>query len=126
MCHLHHWLSNFLETVDWSGFLSAELLLAVPTAFCLLVWLRSPLVRPLRRLMVTVAVLSLIGWAVVVGEFVRHPPEMVLRPFAHWRLDGRMLGSSECRSCCCRFSCVSFMALQLGFGERRQVPGLAA
>lgn len=75
MSHLHHWLSNFLGTVDWSGFLSAELLLAVPTAFCLLVWLRSPLVRPLRRLMVTVAVLSLIGWAVVVGEFVRHPPE---------------------------------------------------
>lgn len=61
-----NYLLNILGTVDLHDFVTAELELSVPTIFCLLIWVKSPLVKPLGRLLVTMAGLSLFGWAITV------------------------------------------------------------
>ncbi|MDO5320284.1 MAG: hypothetical protein Q4G65_16780 [bacterium] len=66
-------LLYILQTVDVHSFVASMLLLVVPTAFCLLIWYRSPLVRSLGRLLSTMVVLSLIGWAFVVVECLTDP-----------------------------------------------------
>ena len=67
---------QILETVDWSNFATAGFLLSVPTIFCLLIWLKSPLVKSIGRLLATMAGLSLLGWAVtVVAVFAGPTPD---------------------------------------------------
>ena len=67
---------NILETVDWNNFVTAELMLSVPTIFCLLIWLKSPLVKGLGRLLATMAGFSLLGWAVtVIAVFAGPTPD---------------------------------------------------
>lgn len=61
-----NYLLNILGTVDLHDFVTVELELSVPTIFCLLIWVKSPSVKPLGRLLVTMAGLSLFGWAITV------------------------------------------------------------
>jgi hypothetical protein len=71
-----NYLLNIVEAICWSDFICVAPLLAVPTTFCLLLWLKSPLVKSLGRLLATMAVLSLIGWVIVVaGTFCSQMPE---------------------------------------------------
>ena len=71
-----NYLLNIVEAICWSDFICVASLLAVPTTFCLLLWLKSPLVKSLGRLLATMAVLSLIGWVIVVaGTFCSQMPE---------------------------------------------------
>lgn len=69
-------LLNILGTVDWRDFVTVEFLLSVPTVFCLLIWRKSPWVKPFGRLLATMAALSLFGWAMtVVAVFDRPTPD---------------------------------------------------
>ena len=58
-------LSNIVGTIDWGDFAVVASLLAVPTVFCLLIWLKSPLVKGIGRLLATMVGLSLYGWIIV-------------------------------------------------------------
>ena len=58
-------LLNIVGTIDWGDFAVAAFLLAVPTVFCLLIWLKSPLVRSIGRLLATMVGLSLCGWIII-------------------------------------------------------------
>ena len=69
-------LFNIAETIDWWDFAVAAFLLTVPTVFCLLVWLKSPLVKSIGRLLATMVGLSLYGWIIVaIVSFVGPVPE---------------------------------------------------
>ena len=57
---------DILQSVDVHDFVVSLLVLFVPTVFSLLFWYKSPLVRSPVRLLTTMVVLSLFGWAVVV------------------------------------------------------------
>ena len=46
-------LLNIVGTIDWGNFAVVAFLLAVPTVFCLLIWLKSPLVKSIGRLLAT-------------------------------------------------------------------------
>ena len=58
-------LLNIVGTIDWGDFAVVAFLLAVPTVFCLLIWLKSPLVRSIGRLLATMVGLSLCGWIII-------------------------------------------------------------
>ena len=58
-------LLNIVGTIDWGNFAVVAFLLAVPTVFCLLIWLKSPLVKSIGRLLATMVCLSLCGWIII-------------------------------------------------------------
>ena len=43
-------------------------LCALPTAFCVLIWRKSPVVRSLGRVLAVIGCISLVGWALVAAE----------------------------------------------------------
>lgn len=66
-------LLDILQSVDVHDFVVSLLVLFVPTVFSLLFWYKSPLVRSPVRLLTTMVVLSLFGWAVVVVDCLARP-----------------------------------------------------
>ena len=66
-------LLDIFQVVDVHDFVVSMLVMVVPTVFCLLFWNKSSLVRSPVRLLATMAVLSLFGWAVVVVDCLAGP-----------------------------------------------------
>ena len=69
-------LLNIVGTIDWGNFAVVAFLLAVPTVFCLLIWLKSPLVKSIGRLLATMVGLILCGWVIIaIVSFAGPTPE---------------------------------------------------
>ena len=59
------YLVNALQTVDVRAAVEVATLLVPSTVLCLLIWYKSPWVKSFGRMLATIGLLSLFGWAVV-------------------------------------------------------------
>ena len=59
------YLVNILQAVDVRAAVEVAMLLALPTVLCLLIWFKSPWVKSFGRVLATIGLLSLFGWAAV-------------------------------------------------------------
>ena len=70
------WVLNVLQAVDVRAAVEVAMLLAPPTLLCLLIWFKSPWVKSFGRMLVTIGLLSLFGWAgVAIGALTGPMPD---------------------------------------------------